>query len=408
MVDECEVEADEAETDKTVKTFATVSFLHDMGSDMVFPVWPLFLRNVLKANMEVVGLVDGLGEAVVSLSSALAGYASDRWRRRKIFIWPGYLLGGASRVGYALVSSWPQVLPFKVIDRAGKMRTAPRDAIIADLCVKKTRGSRFGLLRAMDNLGAVVGILMAIAFVTLFGHDYRTLFMLAAIPSVLGALLVVVRIKERKAEGVTVYRGLRLKDLGRDYYLFLALSSLFALTAFSYSFLLIFAQHEGYSDTFVPVLYLVFNAVAALVSIPFGKLTDSWGRKRVMSLSLLLWMSVSALLLLWASIIAVLIALVLYGMHKGALEPVQRAFVSELAPSNYRASGLGAYQMVVGFLALPAGLIAGTLWETVGPWAMFAFALVLTSVALVMLQFVREHEEPATESGPEDDSGDAD
>lgn len=407
-MEECAVEADEAETDRTVRTFATVSFLHDMGSDMVFPVWPLFLRNVLKANMEVVGLVDGLGEAVVSMSSALAGYASDRLRRRKVFIWSGYLMGAASRVGYALVSSWPQVVPFKVLDRAGKVRTAPRDAIIADLCVKRTRGSRFGLLRAMDNLGAVVGILFAIAFVTLFGHDYRTLFMLAAIPSVLGALLVVARIKERKAEGVKVYRGLQLKDLGRDYYLFLALSSIFALTAFSYSFLLIFAQREGYTDAFVPVLYLLFTAVAAIVSIPFGKLADSWGRKRVMSLSLLLWMSVSAVLLLWGSLLAVLLALVLYGMHKGALDPVQRAFVSELTPANFRASGLGAYQMVVGLLALPAGLIAGTLWETVGPWAMFALALALTSVAVVMLQFVRETEMPATGPDAEGTADDGD
>jgi MFS family permease len=248
----------------------------------------------------------------------------------------------------------------------------------------------------MDNLGPVAGILIAIAFVTLFGHDYRTLFLLAAIPSVLGAALVVVRIKERKAEGVRVYKGLKLKDLGRDYYLFLALSSVFALTAFSFSFLLIFAQHEGYADTFVPVLYLLFTAVAAVVSIPFGRLADSWGRKRVMTLSMMLWMAVSALLISWGGLIAVMVAMVLYGMHKGAMDPVQRAFVSELAPANFRASGLGAYQMVVGFLALPAGLIAGTLWEVVAPEAMFVFALVLTGVATVMLQFVREREEPAT------------
>jgi MFS family permease len=396
--EECAIEPDEAETDRTVRTFATVSFLHDMGSDMVFPVWPLFLRNVLKANMEVVGLVDGLGEAVVSMSSALAGYASDRLRRRKAFIWSGYLMGAASRVGYALARTWPQVIPFKVLDRGGKIRTAPRDAIIADLCVKRTRGSRFGLLRAMDNLGAVVGVLIAIAFLTLFGHDYRTLFMLAAIPSVLGAALVLLRIKERRAEGVSVYRGLRLRDLGRDYYLFLALSGVFGVTAFSYSFLLIFAQREGYTDALVPVLYLLFTAVAALVSIPFGRLADSWGRKRVMTVSLLLWMSVSAALLLGGGMAAVVLAMALYGMHKGALEPVQRAFVSELAPADFRASGLGAYQMVVGMLALPAGLIAGLLWEVVGPWAIFAYALVLTGVATVMLQFVHEVEQPATTS----------
>ena len=385
--------------ERTVRTFAAVSFLHDVGSDMVFPVWPLFLRNVLNANMQVLGLVDGLGDAMVSLSSAASGYASDRLRRRKVFIWPGYLMGAAARVGYAASQTWQSVIPFKVVDRAGKIRSAPRDAIVADLSSKGDRGSRFGLLRFADNLGAVVGILLAIAFVAVFGlteSSFRTLFVLAAVPSVLAALVVVVAIKERHASQVKVYKGLRLHDLGRDYYLFLSLSALFSLTAFSYSFLLIFAEEAGYKDAFVPVLYLVFTAVAAVLSIPAGRLADSWGRKRVMTLALLLWMSVAVVLLVDQSLVAVLLALVLYGAHRGALEPVQRAFVSELAPADFRASGLGGYQMVVGLLALPAGVIAGMLWEHVGPWAIFAFALSLTAVAVALLQLVHEHEEGAT------------
>lgn len=387
------------EAERTVNTFAAVSFLHDVGSDMVFPVWPLFLRNVLNANMQVLGLVDGLGDAMVSLSSAASGYASDRLKRRKVFIWPGYLMGAAARVGYAAVQSWQSVIPFKVVDRAGKIRSAPRDAIVADLSERGNRGAKFGVLRFADNLGAVVGILIAIAFVATFGlseGSYRTLFVLAAVPSVLAAAVVLVAIKERHAEGVHVYKGVRLRDLGRDYYLFLALSALFSLTAFSYSFLLIFAEDAGYKDALVPVLYLVFTAVATVLSIPAGRLADSWGRKRVMTLALLLWMSVAAVLLVDQSLLAVLLALVLYGAHKGMLEPVQRAFVSELAPADFRASGLGGYQMVVGLLALPAGLIAGALWEVVGSWAIFAFALALTVVAVALLQLVHEHEEGAT------------
>jgi len=387
------------EAERTVRTFAAVSFLHDMGSDMVFPVWPLFLRSVLNANMQVLGFVDGLGDAMVSLSSAASGYASDRLRRRKVFIWPGYLMGAAARVGYAAVHSWQAVIPFKIVDRAGKIRSAPRDAIVADLSQKGNRGARFGVLRFADNLGAVAGILLAIAFVTLFGlseASYRTLFMVAAVPSVVAALLVLVAIRERHAEGVRVYKGLRLRDLGRDYYLFLALSAIFSLTAFSYSFLLIFAEEAGYTDAFVPVLYLVFTVVATVLSIPAGRLADSWGRKRVMTLALLLWMSVAAVLLVDQSLVAVLLALVIYGAHKGTLEPVQRAMVSELAPADFRASGLGAYQMVVGLLALPAGIVAGALWDSVGPWAIFAFALALTAVAVAMLQLVHEHEAGAT------------
>jgi len=395
-------EATEAEAKRTVNTFAAVSFLHDAGSDMVFPVWPLFMREVLKADMAVLGLVDGLGDAMVSLSSAAAGYVSDRIRRRKVFIWPGYLMGGAARVGYALSATWQQVIPFKVLDRAGKIRSAPKDAIVADISTRSNRGGRFGYLRMMDNLGAVVGILFAIAFVWAFSatpRTYRALFMVAAIPSVIGALIVVLMIKERPAGGIKVFKGLRLHDLGRDYRLFLVLSAIFAVSNFSYSFFLIFASVHHFQDAFVPVLYLTFTAVAAIVSIPFGRLADTWGRKRVMTLSLLLWAAVSVVVLADQGFAAIIVAFVLYGAHKGALEPVQRAFVSELAPSDFRSSGLGAYQMVVGLCALPASLIAGFLWDAVGAWAIFAFALALTLVAVAMLQFVREAEHGPAAAG---------
>jgi MFS family permease len=389
------VEVTEAEAKRTVNTFAAVSFLHDAGSDMVFPVWPLFLKEVLRADMAVIGLVDGLGDAMVSLSSAAAGYVSDRVRRRKVFIWPGYIMGGAARVGYAVSVTWQQVVPFKVLDRAGKIRSAPKDAIVADISNRSNRGRRFGFLRAMDNLGAVVGIVFAIAFVWAFSataSTYRTLFMIAAIPSFVGALVVVLMIKERPAGGIKVFKGLRLKDLGRDYRLFLLLSAIFAVSNFSYSFFLLFASAHHFQDAFVPVLYLTFTAVAALVSIPSGRLADTWGRKRVMTLSLLLWAGVAVVVLADQGIVAIVVAFVLYGAHKGALEPVQRAFVSELTPSDFRSSGLGAYQMVVGLCALPASLIAGFLWDVVGAWAIFAFALAFTLVAVGMLQFVREAE----------------
>ena len=138
---------------KTIRTFAWASFLNDMGSDIISPVWPLFVTQVLKANMAALGFLDGLGEALVSLSKALAGYASDRLRKRKIFIWTGYLCGGISRWGYALSSVWPHLIPFRILDRAGKIRSSPRDAMIADMSTSLNRGRHFGIIRAMDNGG---------------------------------------------------------------------------------------------------------------------------------------------------------------------------------------------------------------------------------------------------------------
>jgi len=377
------------ETKKTIRTFALASFLNDLGSDMIYPIWPLFVTSVLGAPMSALGFIDGLGEAIVSISQAVSGYISDRIRKRKIFVWTGYLFGSLSRVGYAISSVWQHLIPFRILDRAGKIRSAPRDAIIADISTKENRGKNFGLLRAMDNLGAVCGIIVCILFFKLLG--YRNLFLLAAIPSVIGASLIFHLIKEKKPADTKIYKGLSLKDLDKNFKLFLLLSSFFALGSFSYSFLLIYAKEFGFQTAFVPVLYLVFTAVASIFSVPFGKLSDKIGRKQVLMLSYIFWGLVCLSFIFFRSHLAIILTFVLYGLHKGALEPVQKTFVSELSPIKYRASSLGGFQMVVGLCALPASLIAGILWDKISIFMPFYFSLSLTALSIIMLIFVKEN-----------------
>ncbi len=376
------------ESKRTVRIFGLASFLNDMGSDMIYPIWPLFVTQFLHANMAALGLLDGLGEAIVSISQAASGYVSDKIRRRKIFIWTGYLFGSASRIGYALSGTWQHLIPFRILDRAGKMRGAPRDAIIADVSTHENRGKNFGFLRTMDHLGAVIGILITIGLIRILG--YRTLFLLASIPSAIGTLLVILLIKERKAENIKIYKGLSPGDLDRNFRLFLVLSAIFSLSAFSYSFLLIFAKQHGFSYTFVPVLYLIFTAVASLVSMPFGKLADRIGRKAVMIISFGFWGLVCLSFIFLHSYVSILLTFVVYGLHKGALEPIQKTFVSELAPEKYRASSLGLFQMVIGLAALPASLLAGFFWDKINMEVPFYFSLALTVLATGMLFFVEE------------------
>jgi len=377
----------EKESSRTVRVFAASSFFHDVGSDMVFSVWPLFLRNVLGANMAVIGLIDGLGDAVVSLSQALSGYLSDKTQKRKVFVWLGYLLGGISRIGYALAPSWQAIIPFRILDRSGKMRGSPRDAIIVEASDHTNRGKQFGIIRMMDNLGAVVGVL--IAFVLLKHVPFRTLFFLAAIPSFIAVALVYIYIKD-SAKTQRIFKGIQFNAFSKNLWVYTISSSIFTLGSFSYSFLLIAASGKGFSDAAVPILYLLFTAVAAAFSLPFGKLADRVGRKSVMLLSFLFWIIVSILFIAQGNTWGVIMAFIFYGLHMAAIEPVQKTIVAELAPKDLLASTLGGFQMIIGLMSLPASVLAGLLWDHFGMGTAFFFSGSLTIVAGMLLFFVKE------------------
>jgi MFS family permease len=373
---------------RTIRIFALASFLNDMGSDIIYPIWPLFVTSFLGANMAILGFVDGLGETIVSISQAASGYFSDKMGKRKIFIVIGYSLGSLSRIGYALSTAWQHLVPIKILDRAGKIRSAPRDAIIADISSRDNRGGNFGIMRAMDNLGAVCGIIISISLIGILG--FRKLFFLAAIPSLAAVLLILFFIKEDKQSERRIYKGLRLRDLDPNFRRFLFLSAIFALGSFSYSFLLVYAKEYGFKITTVPILYLVFTAVAFLVSIPFGRLSDRIGRKKVLMLSYLFWGIVCGSFVFLHSTWSIILTFLFYGLHKGALETVQKTFVSELAPEKYRASGLGGFQMIIGLCALPSSLIAGLLWDKINILAPFYLSLGLTVISGLLLFSVKE------------------
>ena len=373
---------------KVLRIFGWASFLNDFGSDIIFPLWPIFLTSILGANMSVLGLIDGLGDAVVAISQAISGYIADKTGKRKIFVWIGYIFAGLSRIGYALSPTWHHIIPFRILDRSGKMRGAPRDAIIADISTDQNRGRNFGYLRMMDNLGAVCGVVFTIIF---FKHlGYHNIFLISAVPSLIGAFLVYTSIQEYLGTNKKVFKGFTFKDLHKDLKIYLVVSALFALSSFSYSFLLIYAQRFGFSVITIPVLYLIYNAVASAVSLPFGKLADKINRKPVLILSFILWLIVCVSLIYFHNHVAVIFAFVVYGLHLGAIEPVQKALVSELAVPELRASTLGSFQMITGLAALPSSFIAGLLWDKINITAPLYFSAILAVVAILLLMFVKE------------------
>lgn len=384
-----ESEISKKSAQKTLRTFGIASFLNDFGGDMIFPLWPVFLTTVLGANMAVVGIIDGIGESLVSISQAISGYLADKTGKRKIFIWLGYAAAGIARLGYTIAPTWQAIIPFRVLDRSGKMRGAPRDAIIADISNIDNRAGNFGYLRMMDNLGGVFGILFSILFFETLG--YTRLFLIAAIPSLIGSFLIWKRIKEKKNTTPKIYKIIRLRNLNsRDLSLYMILSVIFALSTFSYSFLLLYAKELGFAVSTIPALYLLYMVISSAVSIPFGHLADKIHRKPVLMLSFIFWLLVCISFIYFHSVTSVIVAFILYGLHLGAIEPVQRALVSELSISELRASSLGTFQMFTGLAALPSSIIAGLLWHKIDITAPFYFSAGLTMIALIILLFVQE------------------
>ena len=376
---------EEKKSKKIIHTFGWASFLNDMGSDMIYPIWPLFIKNVLHANMAVLGFVDGLGEAIVSVAKVISGYWSDKTQKRKIFVWTGYFFSAVSRIGYALSTAWPMLIPFKMLDRAGKIRSAPRDALVAELSYRDNRAKNFGFLKAMDHSGAVVGILLCLVLFKYLG--YRNLFILSAIPSLIAVIFIIKNIEEKPVKA-GIYKGLSLRNLNRNLKFFFFLNVFLSLGAFTYSFLLLYANETGIKTAFIPVLYLIYTLSAAFFALPFGKLADRIGRKQVLMIAYLFWVFLCLGFLLFKNSWMIILYFVFYGLHKAALEPSQKTMVAEMAPEDFRASILGGFQMVTGVCALPASFLAGVLWEKWGAPAPFIFSFVLTLTGIAMLAFV--------------------
>jgi len=366
--------------------FSLASFLNDLGSDMIYPIWPLFVTVFLGADVVVLGLIDGIGDALVSISSAFSGFLSDKFRRRKIFVWTGYISSGVARLGYAFSPIWTYLIPFKALDRAGKIRGAPRDAMIAELSSKENRGANFGFLRAMDNFGAIVGITLSILLLKYLG--FRNLILLASIPSFFSAFIIYHFIKEKKFE--VQKRAFSINLFDKNFRLFVFVNGLFSLGAFSYSFFLLYAKDIGFSIYTVPIFYLIFTVSSTIFSYPFGKMADRIGRKKVLMISYLSFALVCASFIITRNLLGVAFIFCIYGLYKAAIEVSQKTLASEICPIDYRATSLGSFQLITGLMAFPASFLAGLLWQIFGMNYPLYFSLAISLVSFVLINLIKE------------------
>jgi len=359
-----------------------VSFFNDLSSEMIMPILPLFLES-LGGGGWIIGLAGGLRESISSVLKVLFGWLSDRIGRRKPFVYAGYLTSTFFKLLLAFSRMWPSAVVFSSLERVGKgLRTAARDAIIAESMTDR-RGKGFGIHRAADTAGAILGALAALLLFWLLGLDFRAIILIAA---VLGfASLVPLRfVAETRTSPQKITLGIGLATLPGPLKLFILVAGVFALGNFSYMFFIIRAQHlfSGRLSVAVPVLlYVLFNIFYSALALPLGVLSDKIGREKVIILGYLLFSLTSFGFASFDSLWAFVVLFAFYGMTFAAIDGNQRAYVSDLAQHNLRATALGTFHTVTGIAALPGSLIAGLLWETISPAAAFIYGGILGFVS---------------------------
>ena len=386
----------------TVIALGFVSLLTDISSEMVYTQIPLFLTGVIGAPVAVVGLIEGFAESAASLLKLLSGWISDHFGRRKPLAALGYAFGAASKPLMALANVWQTVLALRFLDRVGKgLRTAPRDALIAETTPKALRGRAFGLHRTMDTTGAVLGPLLGAWFLSRrhgpMGQDLRALFVFAGFFGLAAVLAIGFGVREpKRAESEAPVsppdsvpappRSLRQKWelLSPEYRRFLWIALLFNLGNSSDAFLILRARGLGFTAQQILLLYAAFNIVEAVLGYSAGRFSDRIGRKPMIAAGYGVFALVYLGLALASSKLAIILLFLLYGGYYTLTQGTQRAFAADMADSSQRATQIGAYHTVVGLALLPASLIAGPLfqWNPAAPFVLGA--ITATGAALLL------------------------
>ena len=372
-----------------------VSFFMDFSSEMIYPLVPIFLSSVLGVNKSVIGLIEGIAESTASLLKVFSGWLSDRMGKRKILMVAGYGISALSRPIIALSTLWGHVLTFRFVDRFGKgIRGAPRDAIIAESTPYAELGRSFGFHRGMDTLGAVAGPAVAFMILSLFSGNYRLVFWLSMIPGIIAVLIILFFIKEKKSRNSELKKRetFALQDfctnLDWRFKAFVAIATLFAIGNSSDVFLILKATDTGVKETQIPIIYLCFNLVYALTSIPAGILSDRIGRKRIILAGFILFgfiywgfASASEQKHIWGLFL-------LYGLFMGLTEGIQKAFLATIIPAEFKATAYGIFNTFVGLAIFPASVIGGYLWDKFGPHATFYYGMSTAFISALIFLIV--------------------
>lgn len=373
-------------------TLGFVSMLMDISSEMIHALLPVYMVAVLGASTLAVGLIEGIAEATASITKVFSGALSDWLGKRKLLAALGYGLAAFTKPIFPLASSLDWLIAARFIDRIGKgIRGAPRDALVADIAPLELRGASFGLRQSLDTIGAFIGPLLAIGLMWLTTNHFQAVFWIAVVPALLSVGLIVLAVKEPKR-----FRELRpvrmplsrdeLGRLGADYWRVVAIATVFTLARFSEAFLILRAQSIGLPLALVPIVLVIMSLAYSLSAYPVGILSDRTDRVTILIVGLVLLVLADLILAFTNDVLVLGVGVILWGLHMGFTQGLLATLIAETAPAELRGTAFGMFNLVTGLALLAASVIAGALWDAIGPQGTFlagaAFA-VLTVLGLL-------------------------
>jgi len=361
-----------------------VSFLNDVSSEIIMPILPMFIASLGGAGIAI-GLIGGVRDSVTSLLKVISGYISDKTGKRKILVFSGYLSSSIFKILLAFAAVWQQVLMLIGLERIGKgIRDAPRDAIIVE-SMPEAKGRGFGIHRAFDTAGAILGSVISFVLFWFMGLSFRTIILISAVIA-FTSLIPMYFVKETEAKKEDISLKVTLLGLPKKLKMFLLIAVIFSMANFSHMFFILKAQRlfpgRG-AIAAVILLYVLFNIFYAGLSVPFGNLSDKIGRKKVLLTGYALFSLTSFGFAVLHSIAAYIILFASYGMVKAIVVANERALVSDLSTGYAKATSLGAYHTIVGLVTLPASIIAGVMWQW-APEATFLYGAFVSAIAVAV------------------------
>ena len=364
-----------------------VSFFTDTASEMIYPLLPLFLTQVLGASALSLGVIEGVAEGANSVLKIVSGWLADRTGTPKRLVLAGYGLSSLVRPLLGIVTAWPQVLALRFTDRLGKgIRTSPRDAMLARLAPEKTRGRVYGFHRGMDHAGAVAGPLVATIYLYFFPGAYRALFTWTLVPGLIVVALILRLPGHRTAAPVPhVSRLAPRASLPSRFYTAMAIIFVFSLGNASDAFLLLRLSNLGVAAVWIPLLWSGLHVVKMSSSVVGGMLSDRFGRRTMIALGYVWYAAIYGAFAWFTTLPALIPTFLAYGLYFGLTEGVEKAWVADMAPASKSGTAFGIYNAALGFGGLAASLLFGEIWTHVSPAAAFLTGASLALAASLLL-----------------------